>query len=198
MRCLHVLHSERVKLATECGRCCPCLDRRAASPHASAMTMQRQAYAGDPSHEKVVDAPLAIFPKFSKLVSVRGGYFHGRVTLGWGCFFPKATFWGVATFLNSETDFKTFVFCFFGGSKLFFATFSFLESVFFFPAVVRKLLVVNFPRQVVRMLLVVALFCRGLGVGRLLLFNRSGSDSHRRTVDTRFSTNLSRKCDFAI
>ena len=41
-------------------------------------------------------------------------------------------------------------------------------------------------------------FCRGLGVGRVLLpFDRSGN-SHRRMVDTHFSTNLSRKFDCAI
>ena len=64
--------------------------------------------------------------------------------------------------------------------------------------VVRKLLVVIFSRQVVRMLLVVVLFCRSLGIGRVLLpFDCSGN-SHRRMVGTPFSTNLSRKCDFAI
>ena len=102
--------------------------------------MQRQVYAGDPTHEKVADAPLARFPKSSKLFSVRCGYFPEKLLLA-GVVFPKATFLGVATFVNSETDIKIFLFCFFGGSKLFFATFSFLVSVFFFRAVVRMLLV---------------------------------------------------------
>ena len=35
----------------EFGRCCPCLERRAPSPHASAMKMQLWAYANDTTHE---------------------------------------------------------------------------------------------------------------------------------------------------
>ena len=43
--------SERVSLVIECGRCYPCLGRRALSPHASAMTMQLWAYASNTIHE---------------------------------------------------------------------------------------------------------------------------------------------------
>ena len=38
MRCLRVLYLDCVLLVIERGRCCPCLEKRASSPHTSAMT----------------------------------------------------------------------------------------------------------------------------------------------------------------
>ena len=51
MRCLRVIYLDCVWLVIDCGYCCPCLEMRASSPHASAMTVQLWAYASDTTHE---------------------------------------------------------------------------------------------------------------------------------------------------
>ena len=105
---------------------------------------------------KVVEAPLAGFPKFRKYVSARGGYF-----------FPKSYFWpGLLLFRIRKPTLNFFVVTFFDT-----LSFLFLFKVGFSEFAERRIPAgVPFCWGMVHMLLVGVPFCRGLGIGWVLLF----------------------------
>ena len=97
------LHSECVQLVIECGRICPCLERRPPSPLASAMTMQLWAYLTQTASctSKVSFGPGwltsqiwkvsfcsgSLHSKFGKVIFGQGGYVCPKSCFRLDCYF---------------------------------------------------------------------------------------------------------------
>ena len=119
MRCLRVLHLDCIQLVTECGRCCPCLERRALSARVrsgDAAMGVRERY--DPRDGLVYFDMcqwhlLQEFGNSEKSVSARGGYFSSpKAILPWvdTCFLEQLLFCHFGFVCFSKSCF----FCYFG------------------------------------------------------------------------------------
>ena len=138
--------------------------------------------------------------KFRKLVSARSGchIFSRKATFSSGCYF----------FVFRKVVFCYFVFCVFlmgrrmGSGKLRFCNFCLLcFSKSHFMQLYHFFLVCFFRREgeeEVSRWQEHFLHDGASGMCRALCRRGSGSNFHRRMVDTCFSTNLSRRCDFAV